>query len=333
MHLKALFPRQKLVVLWSAACLRVESYEYAAGLQSVFPRVRLACYAYAFQVPVSLTIGFGIARIKTLGTQERPLIGLAPQLPLAVDVALAAGPYFERKLKASNYGAVSEAISVGMWRTGLFQDHTDAVIDGHLAEALRGEYVLVLPFAPAHGLHASPPETSLASVLLFLVEVREWSACWSDIKFIISSKEDDWMNQYPFRDVLDDLRQSGQILTVTGRRQMGQTYALASKARAVVGKYSSIMEEAFSAEIPIVIHDYGVGNAGRIRGMFPYLPDEVWALDIDELHLRLNFALLDGGVPYREHFSAIRRDLYGDKGHKAQDEIVRVGERILASES
>lgn len=91
-----------------------------------------------------------------------------------------------------------------------------------------------------------------------------------------------------FKDFMEQAKQIPNIVIDADYAQPFRTYSLINESDVVLGKYSSVIEEAIAIHKPVLIHDYSPHGAGMLRPTAPYLPRELWALDGAELIEKVN---------------------------------------------
>ena len=93
--------------------------------------------------------------------------------------------------------------------------------------------------------------------------------------------------------------------------RLNESYRLLASADLVIAKCTSLVDEALACNIPCILHDYTANSRDVARPVVSYLPRD-WALDRDELSLRVDRVLADDGRAFRDYWAPYRTEVFGD---------------------
>ncbi len=299
---------------WLLAGVSVRAEARARSLAEDLPAVRVAVLAYDLQVPVDLVLAFESAGVRTVAVNERPQSLVLKSQPLAADTLLTASPWFSEQALQSQSTAVRQAIAVGMWRTDSILWHASAEQHPIVART-RSEHramILALPYHVNDHTSGNLLATSTPSVRHFLADILDIAEQRPEVTVVIRGKNGAWREHHAFSDLAQRSRQLPNVVVSTNYARLNEAYRLVAGADLVVAKYTSLVDEALAMGIPCVVHDYTPNSHGISRPLVPYLPNEVWAEDRDELWTRVDAALSDKGHEFKSRWEQERLRYFGD---------------------
>ncbi len=330
-HFGARYPL-RYVALLSAACAQADGQR--ASLLERFPAGRIAILSYDLQIPIELILSLEAAGIRTVALNERPLSVAVVSQPIAVSKLLTAGPFFSEAAVESPSIAVCQAPAVGMWRTDLIREYGRSHDDAWNSVRVDGRRrVLALPYHVDRGprLASNPLATAADSVRHFLTDILDLAEERSDIYIVIRGKNDHWLDDPRFADIANRVAASDAVEVSRRYDRLNESYRLVAHADLVVGKHSSLVDEALACDIPSVLHDYTPNSRDVARPIVRYLPRDLWALDRDEFRRRIAAALADDGAGFSDYWTPLRAEIFGeladgqvrDRARRAMVELLR----------
>jgi hypothetical protein len=282
---------------------------YGQGIDREFPRVRLAIFAFDIQVPVEFSLALRQRGIRSIASHERPQAGLVPYLTLVADHLLTASPEFSRLLESSPHARVREFLACGFWRT----DRLVEVLTAERQEAAQRPSVLVLPYEllGADVVSRMPSELTVAGFSHFLEDMCALAQEFPMADFIVRAKTDAWTTDHRVAAIVDQLTSLPNVIVSHDYATPLESYRLAAMSTMVIGKYTSLVEEALACRIPALIHDFTHNAHEGMCEMSSYLPDDVFVHSREELRERTRLVLADGGHAFLESWEPHRELLYG----------------------
>lgn len=219
-------------------------------IKSSYPDLRVSLFAYDMLVPPSLSVALAAEGVWRVATLERPNVHLTG-LPILVDDWLVPVDEAPQVAKLSSFVRFRRMVRVGYWRTDFFfaplKEQREDEID-----------VLVLPYhVDDLGANDSgDPFTSSGVFEHFIRSVMQLCDRYPELRFLVRAKNDSWVTNPRLGDCVHEMRSLGNLVIDTTYDLDGRSYHLAKSARVVIGKYTSMMEEARSFGKPVVIHNF-----------------------------------------------------------------------------
>ena len=319
---------------WLLAGVSARATERTLAVARDLPDVSVAVLAYDLQVPVDVVLALESAGVRTVALNERPLSVVVRSQPLATHTLLTASTWFSDQALDSPSAAVKLALAVGMWRTDFLVRYAGQEPHPIVARA-RSEQrsvIVALPYHLSDHSSANPLATSCPSVRHFLTDILNVAEKHPEAVVVIRGKDATWLEHHAFSDLVVRSRTLSNVVVSDEYGQFNESYRLVAGADLVIAKYTSLVEEALALSIPCIVHDYTPTARGIARPVVSYLPDEAWVENQDELSMRVEAVLADGGRGYRARWEPQRLKIFGDLAdgcvaQRARHEILRLVEQ------
>ncbi len=279
-----------------------------------YPLAKVAILGYDIQVPDYLVLGLDNSGIETVATMERPAVSVSREMALCCKTLLVPSEYFSLLINNSISCAVSELLPIGMWRTDFLVERlkSDAIIE----VANRRLLCVVLPFhTPRFDLKSNIVDDFVISDLAhkhFLRDIIKLASIHPEIDFVIRGKDADWTALGNYSEIYMEILDSNNIEVSQNYEVLNESYNLCARADIIVGKHTSLIDEALSLNIPCVLHDYTHNTKSVLRGQMTYLPRELWAENYAEFLSSFDLALSDRGDRFREWWEPHRIKIFGN---------------------
>ena len=290
----------------------------------------MAIFAFDIQVPIEISVALRRRGIRSIASHERPQAGLVPYLTLVADRLLTASPEFSRLLENSPHALVRECLPCGFWRT----DHLVEMLAGGRDRVVQRPTVLVLPYEllGEDVVARMPSELTVAGFAHFLEDVCALVEEFPQADFIVRAKTDAWATDPRVDTVVDVLTSMPNVFVSHDYRTPLESYRLAGISTMVIGKYTSLVEEALACRIPAIIHDYTHNAHEGMCEMSPYLPAELFIHSRQELLTRAREVLADDGATFRAAWEPRREKLYGSLSDgRVRDRSMQSATALLAA--
>jgi hypothetical protein len=279
-----------------------------------YPSAKIAILGYDIQVPDYLVLALDNSGIETVATLERPAIAVIREMALCCKTLFVPSEYFSLSINNSISCAVSELLPIGMWRTDFLVERlkSDAIIEVENRRLL----CVVLPFhTPRFDSKSNIVDDFVISDLAhkhFLRDVIKLASIHPEIDFVIRGKDADWTALGSYSEIYKEILDSNNIEVSQNYEVLNESYNLCARADIIVGKHTSLIDEALSLNIPCVLHDYTHNTKSVIRGQITYLPRELWAENYAEFLFSFDLALSDRGDRFREWWEPHRIKIFGN---------------------
>ncbi len=269
-----------------------------------FPKARVAVYAFDSRIPVEFTIALQLLGIRSVALHERPVTAVTSSIPLAVHTLLTASEQFSKLVMGNPVHAIRTCIPVGMWRTDLFFEERTS-----LPARPSRPVILILPYHAQR--QGAPHSTSEESVEFFLSDIAQLASELPEADFVIRSKQTEWLSSCRFNGLRSALAELPNVNVDDEEKVIQGAYRWLASASLVIGKHTSLIDEALALDIPTLVHDYGENNLIYARDVVNYIPEAAWVGSHDELLVRSRSALRD-----KTHFSVVMKaqttSVFGD---------------------
>lgn len=296
------------------------AHAYSEGLRNEFPDARLAIFAFDIQVPIEFSVALRRRGIRTIASHERPQAGLVPYLTLVADRLLTPSAEFSRLLEVSPHASVRECIPCGFWRT-------DRLVQERQKARRTRPMILVLPYEllSENVVARMPSELTVAGFTHFLDDVTALAEEFTHVDIVVRAKTDAWITDPRVAPTVARLLSHDNVQVSRDYDSPLESYRLAAMATLVIGKYTSLVEEALACGIPAFIHDFTHNAHEGMCQMSSYLPTELFLHGRQELLAKARMVIADDGAAFHAAWGPHRESLYGsmNDGH--------VCERTMAS--
>jgi hypothetical protein len=289
---------------WALSLHQTRSRGFAQQLQEQFSSVRLAILSYDILTPSWVVEGCHRANVHTVAAQERPNSSCSPWAGVSIDTYLSAGPYFAAIDRIKPTNLIGEIKVLGQYRSDLIIGKGDgAFADKSL------KTVLVLPFHLDHGSKTLFDVTSVRYARHFIIEILKIAQHFSHLSFVIRSKNDEIHASPAMADLFARMPSN---LVFDQDWSVHAAYRIARTSALVIGKATSLMDEALACGVPAIFVDYGPWGVTEYREALNYLPEELWAQSHDDLVQKIEWTLVGDGATFREWWEPHRLRIYGD---------------------
>ncbi len=277
-----------------------------ASIQRSYPQLEVAIYAFDAQVPAEYTLAFEFAGIRTIAIHERPATAVTASVPMAVETLLTASEYFSHRVLSRGVHAVRRAQPIGMWRTDLLSVKVTP------PAVTQRQRVLVLPFVLTEAVESGWPfATTRVSVTEFLIDIACVAATRPDADFILRAKATNWLTREAFTAFFDAVDALPNLTISDDYSSMDVSYKLLAGTNLVIGKHTSLIDEALAANIPCLVHDYSSNTKNYARYVLDYIPEFAWTESRRELVTKVSEVLDDHGERFRAQWQPLRDRVFG----------------------
>ena len=243
-------------LFWLTIAIEITTkLEKQIQLLSQFDQLKLIYIHYDVLFPQDFLLACHIKGIETISMQERPIQYLYFPF-IFFDHYLINGIGFDKKLKKNGY-IYKKSHVVGLPRSTLFNRSEKENLSKY--KKIKESYNLVLCFglSPISDFKVGDygeDGTSMKSTLLFLDTIYKLSKDFNDSYFIIKFKMNDFLKDIKSHSIIKQINNSINIEIVNNLSEFN-SYEIGSLSNIIIGKQTSIMEEALSIGKKVIFYD------------------------------------------------------------------------------
>lgn len=281
-----------------------------------FKDLKLALIDYDILCPKTLILALKRSNITTIATQERFIHTFySSYANVIVDIYFTASQFCSELIKKSKYFAVKNIIASGMYRSKYISLYKNEIPNEISKAKKEGKKILViLGYAPPENWFESniSLQTNWSSQVTFLEDAIKISEKVKDIFVVIKYKSFKCpiRNNKYFKNILDKIDSSENIIMANNYNQPFYSYKLCSNADLVVAKSTSLADECLSLGIPVLFYEYTHNMKGIQSDAFNYSPSRLMCYDFEELLKKSESILLDEKSSYKNEINNLIKKIY-----------------------
>jgi hypothetical protein len=258
-------------------------------VNSSFPSAKIVLVGYEILFPPIISLLFESLSIKTVAVQERFMASaIFENWPFFIDTYYSSSNFVCKKIEQSNSKFVNQCIPCGQMRTDLLErlsnKDSDAsnlivVFDLHSEEDPYKNMLL-------------PGNNWLANES-FYNDICKLANRFKDFNIVIRGKNINWTKIAFFKDVLELINSIPNLSISKDYNSYGMQYKLASNAKLIIAKHSSIGDEAIASGKPVIFHDFSPNFSKAISREYDYDNSDIFVYSYDELELKVKSIVED----------------------------------------
>lgn len=216
-----------------------------------------------------------------LGFQER--IGLSAFRDygfMILDMYICEGNFTHKNLKKNNSSRIESIVVMRPYRVDWIQqkksDGSIVCFDFHTDNEILNNW---------------SPVVSVRNNRVFYKDILYLARTFPDNQFIIKSKDKSWLQMSCYEDIRLEIKKLNNV-SVVGANEEKNAYQLMSKAKLVLGKHTSALDEAMLSGKNVLIHDYGINYSGLFKSILSdFHRSESFACSRSELFRKVGMCL------------------------------------------
>jgi len=258
-------------------------------VNSSFPSAKIVLVGYEILFPPIVSLLFESLSIKTVAVQERFTVSaIFENFPIFIDTYYSSSNFVCKKIEQSNSKFVNQCIPCGQMRTDLLErlpkKDSDAsnlivVFDYHSEED---------PYK--NMLH---PDNNWLSNESFYNDICKLANRFKDFNIVIRGKNINWTKISFFKDILELINSIPNLSISKEYKSYGMQYKLASNAKLIIAKHSSIGDEFIASGKPVIFHDFSPNSSKGITREYDYNKSDIFVYSYDELELKVKSIVED----------------------------------------
>ena len=296
-------------------CINYLKYRRFQGFFSRFQNAKIALIGYDHVCPLELTLALESLGVTTLATQERFIAPFYSMFRLIMDYYFVCSEYVKQVIEKNENFAINHMASIGFIRGDII--HEEKANSGHVRSKLRHDQLLVVaydwPSAETEIDNYFMPDADWNTNKQFYTDLIRLAQRYGDIQFILRSKDDVWCSLQTFSETVALINVLPNIEIHRNYGEFNLSYRLLSAADIIIAKYTSLVDEAIVADIPVIIHDYYPNGSKRIYDVWNYENYPVYAFSYEDLERKFNQILIEKKQGNNGILSKMRRSFYSDR--------------------
>lgn len=279
---------------------------------SHFKQLKRAYIDYDIVCPKSLILAFESYGVLTIGVQERFVYTYYKSATVVLDHYLVSSNESRLVMEQSRNYWFTNSLPVGQYRTDEFFRKFPKITNED-SVGVYNKRVLVL------GYHSDMTwvESQVNPLLNwqaqehFLNEIMELAGEFKDSLFTLRYKMIDWLELPYFSKLKYRLKEFPNIQISHEYGISFYSYYLVQNSDIIIGKHTSLLDEAISIGKPALVHDYSHNIKSIIGDTFDYFGSRVICKNFDSFKERFKL-LLNGDLDLELEIKEVSTKLYGD---------------------
>lgn len=278
--------------------LGVSLYHFINFKKSIvcFKQAKLALIGYDMLFPRHLSLALESEGIKTIATQERYFSStFYKNWCFIIDTYLVGSKYVCTILNKDSGKVVNSCINVGLNRTDtLFAISNDKKFSKTDEEKMVAVYDYHSCLSEEQNNWAV--NNNWQANLSFYKDIIKLAKYFSDVKFVIRSRDTAWHQLEFFADIRKEINDINNLECNLDYSHAGIQYELAMQSTFIIAKHTSLVEEYLAFGKQVVIHDYFHNASKTYSRISNYDQPELFANNYQQLKQKVS-QLLDQNVP------------------------------------
>ena len=279
-----------------------------------FQNLKLAIIDYDFMCPKTLILALEKNNIKTIATQERFITVFYNSVgSVIVDTYYVASNYVANYIKDSKYHDVKNLVPVGQYRSDYISLYKNENIPKEILDAKKNNKKIIIGL----GYHTSDnwfesnidPLTNWTSHIDFLENMINLSKQLNNIFIVLRYKNLDWIKNEHFKDILEKLYNSSNIL-ISENFTPFYAYRLCAHADLIIAKHTSIADECLSKGVPVLFYEYTHNMSKIISDTFDYSKSNLLCYNYDDLFSKSKSLLMEKSSKLIDEVKAVNNKFY-----------------------
>ena len=249
-----------------------------------FPSAKIVLVGYEVLFPQIVSLIFESLSVKTVATQERfTASAIYENWPFIIDTYFASSDFACKKIEQSSNKFVKQCIPIGQVRTDLIEKFkkSDSVLDN---------LIVVFDYHSEKNHYENIKKSiwNWSANKAFYEDMCKLAKKFSDIDIVIRGKSaDDWTKISFFKDTLDKIKSIPNLSISTDYSSPNISYRLASKAKLIIAKHTSIGDELIASGKPVIFYDFSPNIRKGICEEFNYNKADIFVHSYEALESKV----------------------------------------------
>jgi len=252
------------------------------AVNSSFPNAKIVLVGYEILFPQIVSLVFESLSVKTVATQERfTASAIFEHWPFIIDTYFASSDFVCKKIEQSANKFVNQCIPIGQIRTDLIEKFkkSELVVDN---------LIVVFDYhSDKNRYQDTKVAVNWSGNKAFYEDICKLAKKFSDIDIVIRGKNIDWTKISFFKDTLDKIKSIPNLSISTDYSSPNISYRLASKAKLIIAKHTSIGDELIASGKPVIFHDFSPNISKGFRGEYDYNKADIFVHSYEALEAKV----------------------------------------------
>jgi len=275
--------------------------------------VQLALVGYDKLFPIPYVLALQSRGIKVATMQERIFHTFDRSFQPVFDAYYISGPSIRESFLEKEFKWFGELVTIGLVRSELIKKYRAEKVSLCLEKNKSPDKLtVVLDFSTIED-----PFWTFDNPLIdrgvnkaFYQDIIRLAKMHLDTHFVIRGKNDHWCSMPHFSDVMKQIDSSPNIEVSHNYEVLNLSYIMVAAADLVIGRQSSLGDEAMSVGIPVLFHDWTPLRQTNISEVCSYDEYPVYVHSFDELAKRTQDILSGGKFMDEQLFTQMQEELY-----------------------
>lgn len=280
---------------------------------AVFDGVKVALIGFDYLFPTAQALALQARGIKVVAMQERFILTFHDSFHPVFDTYFVSGPRVSERLNALDFHWVGEALAIGLVRAErLKQYRSDSNPVVFEKTESPKKLVVVLDFHSYRDPFTDGDNSMICWEVnkAFYRDILELAELNPDAHFVIRGKNVIWCSIPFFADIMAQIEAMPNVEVNSDYEEVYVSYKLVAKAALVIGRATSLGDEALSVGVPVLFHDFTPLRRSNVSEICDYDGFPIYVHTFDELAQRTRAILDEGEYADEQEFGRLREKNY-----------------------
>jgi len=254
-----------------------------------FSNAKIVLVGYEILFPPMASLLFESLSIKTVAIQERFTVSsIYENWPFFIDTYYSSSEFVCKKIEQSNSKFVNQCIPFGQMRTDLIESLSKK-------DSEASNLIVVFDYHSEEDPYKNMllPDNNWLSNESFYNDICKLANRFKDFNIVIRGKDLNWTKISFFKDILKLINSIPNLTISKDYISHGMQYELASNAKLIIAKHTSIGDEFIASGKPVIFHDFSPNSSKGISKEYDYNKSDIFVYSYDELELKVKSIVED----------------------------------------
>lgn len=286
---------------------------------------KVALIGYDILFPTPLVLALQARDIKVVAMQERLIHVFHNSIHPIFDAYFISGKRVRERLLENEFQWLKEMPVIGLPRAELIKKYQAESSSLPLEKNKSpDQLVVVLDFSPSMDPFGDRDNSIICreACKAFYQDIIDIAQSLPKAHFVIRGKNDNWCAMPYFSDIVNLIQQSPNIEVSHKYDVVNVSYQLVAAADLVIGRQTSLGDEAMAMGIPVLFHDWTPTRSRNVADIYDYDGFPVYTHSFEELKTRTRKVLLEGDYMEEDDFAKLRESLFSVSSSNPKREML-----------